>query len=288
MKLILVPTDFSENATNALEYAVETAHAVKSGILILHVLNPPVSSQSAIHSVMIEDTHRATNQARNKLITISDTIKQEYPGVSCTYDIVVGETVSEILEVAKEKKADLIVMGTQGASRVVNVLFGSNTASIIEKSECPVMCIPQNTPFKVPKKILFATNFSFSDITDSTKVVEVARAFGSSIVFGHVVVGIEETEEERGVIERFAKEIILNTGYENISGMVISDATVNTGLDLLIDKSNVDVIALSTRKRSLFGRFFNPSITKKFSYYTTIPLMAFHNTADDDAEGRDF
>lgn len=289
MKTILVPTDFSENASNALEYAVETARAVNASVLVLHVYHPPRSVQSAIRSSMLtEEVREATKQAKEKLETITKTILQEYPTVSCTYDIVVGETVSEILSVAQRINPDMIVMGTQGASKVVNVLFGSNTAAIIEKAECPVLCIPQNLPFRIPEKILFATKFSFGDIEGSSKLVEIAKAFDSSIVFGHVVVGIEETDEEREVIDKFAKEIKLNTGYEKISGMVISDATVSTGIDLLIEKSGVDMIALSTRKRSLFDKFYNPSITKKFSYYATIPLLAFHLEHDEEKTERDF
>ena len=287
MKTILIPIDFSENASNALEYAVETARAVNASISVLHIYNPPVSAQSVIRAVVAEDISRATKVAREKLIKITETITTEYPMLACSYEIVVGDTVSEILRLAKQKNADLIVMGTRGASKVSNVLFGSNTAAIIEKSECPVLCIPQNLPFRIPEKILYATNFSFSDIESSSKLVEIGKAFGSFIVFGHVVVGIEETDEERKLIDKFAKEIRLNTGYEKISGMVISDATVTTGIDLLIEKSGVDMIALSTRKRSLFGKFYNPSITKKFSYYATIPLLAFHLVPDEEQTERD-
>ena len=280
MKVLLTPTDFSENAANALEYATETANALGARLIIAHVYNPPLAIQTGLHAVMAEDTARATELAHEKLAVITNTIKQEYPSLSCSYEIIVGNPVSEILELARQRNVDLIVMGTQGASRVVNVIFGSNTASIIEKSECPVLCIPYSTPFKEPKKIVFATSFQYSDIVEASKLVEVARVFNASILLAHIVVGAEETDEEKEVLEKFAKEVKIHTGYDKISGKVISDAAIHTGLDLLVEKTKADMIVLSTHKRSFFQKFIKPSLTTKFSYYTTIPLLAFHSTAD--------
>ena len=288
MKRILVPTDFSENALHAIEYASETAKAVGAELVILHVHIPPVSMQSAIHSVMAEDVGRETKAAKARLKAIANTIQEEYKSLICIFDVAVGEPVPEILDYAQEKAVDLIVMGTQGASKMANVLFGSNTASIIEKASCPVLCIPFNLSYKNPEKILFATNFAYSDIDGAKKLVVLAKGFKSSLIFAHVVVGTEETDAEREVIEKFASEIKLQTGYAQISGAVISDATINTGLDALIEKYNADIIVLATRKRNLFQKLFNPSITKKYSYHTTVPLLAFHNPSDDEQTDKDF
>lgn len=288
MKRILVPTDFSENAVHALEYAVETARVIQANMVLVYVYNPPVSYQSALQSVAADDISRVTKDARVKLKAMAETIEHEFPGVSCTYEVGVGEVVREILTIAKKSEADFIVMGTQGASRMANVLFGSNTAAIIEKSDCPVLCIPQNLIFTAPKRILFATNFSFSEIEAAQQLIAIAKGFDASVIFGHVVVGMEETEDERAVIEKFAQEIRLLTNYDKISGRVISDANINLGLDALIEKIEVDMIALATRKRGLFEKFYNPSLTKKFSYYTQIPLLAFHSPRDLEKTGRDF
>lgn len=288
MNVLLIPTDFSENATNALEYATETANALGAQLIMLHVYNPPLAIQTGLHAVLAEDTAKATKLAHDKLAIITKTINQEYPSLPCSFEIVVGDPVSEILGLAKLRKVDMIVMGTQGASRVVNVIFGSNTASIIEKSECPVLCIPFSTPFKEPQKIVFATNFQYSDIMEASKLVELARVFNASILLAHIVVGAEETEDEKEILEKFTKEVKLHTGYDSISGKVISDAAIHTGLDLLIEKTKADVIVLSTHKRSFFQKFFKPSLTTKFSYYTTIPLLAFHSSREDFETESDF
>jgi nucleotide-binding universal stress UspA family protein len=276
MKRILIPTDFSANANNALEYAVETANALKAEVVILHVHNPPLTRQSALYTVISEDFSRITHDARERIHAVAEAIASEYPELNCRTEVAVGDPVDEILSLAETREVDLIVMGTKGASRVTNVLFGSNTAAVIERADCPVLCIPDGVQFKSPEKILYATDFSYSDIGAAVKLAEMAQAFKASLIFAHVVVGADESEEEVAVIRKFAEEIRKVTGYENISGLVISDASINTGLDALIEKTGVDIIALATRKRSLFDRIFNPSITKKLSYYTNIPMLAFH------------
>lgn len=288
MKHILVPTDFSENASYAIEYAAETARAIGAEVTILNVYIPPVSMQSAIHAVMAEDIGRETKSARERLKTIAQTIQGEFKGITCSYEVVVGEPVPQILTWANNHQVDLIVMGTQGATKMANVLFGSNTASVIEKANCPVLCIPFNLSYKKPSTILFATNFAYSDIAGAEKLVNLAKGFGASLTFAHVVVGMEETDDEREVIQRFASEVKLQTGYDKISGTVISDANINTGLDTLIEKYRVDIIALATRKRNLFQKVFNPSITKKYSYHTTVPLLVLHHSGDEEQTGSDF
>ncbi len=276
MKRILTPTDFSENASNALEYAVEMASAFKAQLIVLHVHSPSMTRQSALQTVMSEDFKRATHDDREKLKAIESTINLEYPELQCRTHVVVGDAVDEILETARTSEVDLIVMGTKGASRMTNVLFGSNTAAIIERASCPVLCIPDRLQFKKPRKFLYSTNFTYSDISSAVTLTELARAFHASVIFAHVVVGADESDEEIEVIKKFAEEIRKVTGYPDVTGLVISDASINTGLDALIEKTGVDVIALATRRRTLFERIFNPSITKKLSYYTNIPLLAFH------------
>ncbi|MBX2966563.1 MAG: universal stress protein [Cyclobacteriaceae bacterium] len=288
MKRILVPTDFSENASHAIEYAAETARAMGAELMLLNVYIPKVSAQSSIHALMADEVRRETAAAKERLKAIADTIQEEYKELTCSYEVVVGEPVPGILSYADEKQAGLIVMGTQGASKIANVLFGSNTASVIEKASCPVLCIPFKLAYKKPEKILFATTFAYSDIEGASTLTGLAKAFNATLILAHVAVGVEETDEEQAVIEKFTSEIKLLTGYTPVTGTVISDATINTGLDALVEKHGADMIALSTRKRNAFQKLFNPSITKKYSYHTAIPLLAFHSPADEEQTDKDF
>ena len=196
MKTILFPTDFSKNANRALQYAVEVASLTGSTLQVLHVYTPVISKDNLFSSLITDEVMDAKREALEKLTVIKETITKEFPKVHCELHVSVGEIVSEILNRALENGADLIIMGTLGANKLSKMIFGSNTASIVEKSMCPVLAVPSNCTYRPPERILFATNFSPKDLEGIKKLVTIAQAFNSEIILGHVDVSIDEESDE--------------------------------------------------------------------------------------------
>jgi nucleotide-binding universal stress UspA family protein len=277
MKSILIPTDFSFNANKALECAVEIAALTNSDVELLHIYTPIVSKTNIVSAFLTDEVGDVTKEALEKLNVISTTIKNEYPQINCKNIVKVGEPVEEILEVAKEDQIDLIIMGTLGASNLSKMIFGSNTASVIEQSQTAVLAVPINCDFHPPKKILFATDLSLNDLKGLEKLTQIAAAFKSEIILGHVDVSMDEESEVTQEMENFLKQAKALTKYEKISFKLVSDHNVSMGLDKIIEEGNIDLFALSTHKRTWFEKLSNPSLTKKISHYTSIPLLAFHN-----------
>lgn len=289
MNTILVPTDFSNNANNALEYAAEIAAISKARMVLLNVYTPIVSRGNVVSALITDEIGDARRDANEKLEIIQTTLKKEYEQINCETQVRVGEAVEEILKASLELKADLIVMGTLGASNLTRTLFGSNTASVVERSMCPVLCIPSTCAFKKPEKILFATNFSYHDIQGVVRLTRLAAAFGSEIVLGHVDTSIhEEDEPVVKSMEKFLLEAERASQYAKISQKIVNDHNVSMGLESIIQQGAVDMVALSTHKRNFFEKFYNPSLTKKLAMYTSIPLVVFQNPPDDEKTGRDF
>jgi nucleotide-binding universal stress UspA family protein len=275
MKNILVPTDFSENAGNAVEYAAVIAQACKATITLFNVYAPSVSRHSVISPLIAEEIAQTKIETQEKLHLTANTIKDLYPNVQCHVLVGIGEPVEEILSAAKNQKIDMIIMGTKGASSLEKVLFGSHAAAIIERAACPVLVVPVNTPCHIPKKIVFATDYTFSDIESARLLTSLALFFNATITFLHITTREDDIEEEQKLIEKFTAEIRQATNYKNINSKILSDNTVIMGLDTILQNSGADIIALSTRRRNVFEKLYNPSLTKKFALYTTIPLLAF-------------
>lgn len=289
MKSILFPTDFSHNANRALEYAVEIAALSNSSVDLLHVYTPVVSKDNIVRALLIDEIGDATRESREKLEVICKTIQSEYPEVPCRTIVKVGETNDEILNTAREIKCDLIIMGTLGASNLTKMIFGSNTAAIIEQSDCPVMAVPQGCIFHPPKRILFSTNFSYNDLASIIKLAPIAEAFKSEIIIGHVIVSNEDEEpDELPAMKNFEKEAKSHISYPRIYSRVVNDHNITMGLDKIIEETEIDLFAISTHKRSWVEKISNPSLTKKISNYTDIPLLAFHNPVDEEQSGPDF
>ena len=283
MKTILFPTDFSSNTNSALEYALEIATIANATLHLLHVYTPGVS----ISKVTGEVTD-AKPEALEKLKVITDTIAKEFSSTKCKSKLREGDIVTEIIAAAEQLNADLIIMGTLGASKLSKVLFGSNTAAIIEKSKCAVLAVPADSTYRIPQKILFATNFSYKDLEGAKRLARFADAFNAEIILGHVDLSIDEDNDETASMMNLMNEIKAITSYTKIAHRIVSDHNVMMGLDKIIEENNIDMFALSTHKRTWFEKMYNPSLTKKLSLHTNVPLVVFHTPPDDEKTGKDF
>src|SRR5688572_15410626 len=130
MKL-LVPIDFSDNAYHAAMYAATLAQQKPaSSIHLIHVLTPVLTD-----SVIINDIEE---QASKALDTIKEQLQFRCNNCKISYSVNIGETVQEIINIAKDKNVGLIVMGVQGLSKGRRFIFGSNTVSVVNEASCPV------------------------------------------------------------------------------------------------------------------------------------------------------
>ena len=278
MKKILFPTDFSHNANSALEFAVEIASLTRSSLELIHVYTPMVSKGNMMSALLADEVGNAAQEAKEKLKIMCGTIGKEYPNVRCQYHVRVGTTINEIINACTDYNCDLIIMGTLGANKLSKMLFGTNTAEIIEHSEIPVLAIPSGCSYRPLKRILFATNFSFNDLQGIKKLAVIAAAFKSEIIIGHVDISNDEDRyDEHPTMANFMKEVKAISDYPLISSEIVNDHNVSMGLDKIIDEFEIDLFAISTHRRTWFEKISNPSLTQKISNYTDIPLLAFHN-----------
>lgn len=142
LKKILFPTDFSETSNQAMKYAIEFAKAFDAHLDIVHVLFdetqvvafylPQVTFQN-----MDLELEKAAEEQLSKFI-------DEYPeikNVKYSTKLIKGTPFLEIINVAKEYKSDMIIIGTHGRSGLEHVLFGSTAEKVVRKSPCPVFTV---------------------------------------------------------------------------------------------------------------------------------------------------
>jgi len=143
-KNILVPTDLSEGAEEALDYACELAVRLDATVHILHVIGVPalgvpelgVAVTSSVVDSLIQDNQVAIDKladARRNTVKIGDVILRT------------GDARDTIEQAAKEVSADLIVMATHGRRGVSRALLGSITEAVIRTAPCPVLAVRAHT-----------------------------------------------------------------------------------------------------------------------------------------------
>jgi nucleotide-binding universal stress UspA family protein len=275
MKTFIVPTDFSETSKNAARFAAQVAGQVKTVNIILYNAFDKIATGSD-SSVMLND-----HESRKKIMELAlESVKTDMlslaPGirVSC-----VAEEESSFIDglerLARHQKADLVIMGITGATRLAQIFMGSNTLSMVNKNVCPVMIVPPDATYKGIKNIAFTTDFK--DV-DKTTPVQSIRGFLDifnpvlhvvNVDSEHYVELTDEYKAERAkldaMFDSYTREYYFIRLYDFIEA-------IN---QFVIDKK-VDVIMSVPKNHSFLGGLFSSSYTKKLAYHSHVPLVAIH------------
>ncbi len=270
MRNILLPTDFSQNAKNAIVYALSLYGHTSVHYVLFNSFYIPYSSPDVAVSMgdfTAENAEKAFNQLLDELASI-------FPGV--VFDLETEFRVGDVAETAssmvKRKKIDLIVMGTQGASGLQEVLIGSHTSSVIRKVDCPVLAIPQNSRFTPIKTILLAINLADEKtITQEmlAPVLDLEKQYKAEIMALYVVEDEKQVEAGKKRLEELLE------GTKHSFHRVYAEKVVD-GIETFVETHEVSMLALVRPKYSFFERLFHRSVTKKMALHTKVPLLVLH------------
>lgn len=137
---ILAPIDFSDYSKNALKYATQFAKEFNAKLYLIYVVEPMIypadfsMGQIAIPSIDVDLHARAEEELNNLAKTIDPSLKVETM-------IRTGKPFVEIIEEAKEKNIDLIIIASHGHTGVEHLLFGSTAEKVVRKAPCPVLTL---------------------------------------------------------------------------------------------------------------------------------------------------
>jgi nucleotide-binding universal stress UspA family protein len=139
LERILVPTDFSDSARQALTYGISFAREYKAELLLLHVVETiPVGYASDLFPVpMAEVFQEMSGYARAELAKLGKLAGEK--GIAAREIVTQGKPSAEIVRIAKDETVDMIVLGTHGTGILDKALFGSTTERVVRKAPCPVL-----------------------------------------------------------------------------------------------------------------------------------------------------
>ncbi len=275
MKTILVPTDFSHCAENAVNYAIELALLEKSKIILYHSLEPDYAS--FLYTLMVTASGTFREQAEEQMTQLAAKIKMSG---STDYECLVKDEdfLPGFLDTAGEKKADLIVMGTSGATGFKKFLFGSNAAKIVEKAHCPVLIVPDKVRFKGIHHITFASDYQRSDISALESTVSLAKNTQAQINILHIYEdGKDRTSAEDEGLPSFMEKVNAQLPSQSFTYQVIKGKDFLHELDQHLESDQTDLLVLSTEHRALLEQIGDKSSSKELAYHSKTPLLVFHH-----------
>lgn len=140
-KRVLVPTDFSERAKLALDYAAELPFAEDAELIILHAVEPTIYPTH--HVIARTDALSIESQVRKACQEHLDEACATITGVRARGELVEGYAAQEIVAAAEQEDVDLIVIATHGRSGLTHFLLGSTAEKVLRKAPCPVLSVRQ-------------------------------------------------------------------------------------------------------------------------------------------------
>ncbi len=278
MKTILYATDFSENAKNALQYAYELS--IKSGaeLVMLHVFDVPTflntPSKSSTFIDVEKDTERITkHQLQNFFETFFglDT-RTQHVRFEAKQNI---SPVSGIIEMVKECNADIVVMGSKGVSRLREIIMGSTAKGVIEKAECPVLTIPIEANYKIPKHIFYATDFEVADIEAINALSKIAELFAAKVTIAHV--STEREYSSKKLMENFKELFQKKVTYKPLKFELLVSNNIYEQLNSYVISNDISLIVLLERSNeNVFDKWFHRDIMERMESNINIPLLSFN------------
>jgi nucleotide-binding universal stress UspA family protein len=288
IRRILVPVDFSLHSENAARYALHVAGKLKSDIKLVNAYLDPMGIpqnylESYSYQVNIDSVIREIEEETNiGLEAMADRLKQylkdqNIKGVHVSFDLFKGNAVDVILNEIHEFKPGMVIMGTRGNELEGLRTYSSVTGHLIQKSKIPVLAVPMDFDsgnFKVPKRVLYATNFDDTDFTALRRLVAFVKPFNAKIYCVHAAVKEANTLNEIQ-LRKIRKYLYDSMDDYKIECGLLETMDIQEGIEDFIEEQNIDVLAVTTHKRNFIDRIFKRSLTRKFLFHSHIPLLVF-------------
>ncbi len=274
MQQIIVPTDFSEIANNALDYAVNLAKVYSIKVTIYHACQiPALSIHRPAPSSKEQEKLTLLRESRQKLRSLCARAREK--GIYCSIEQSISPVYDGIVDASEKTGADLIVMGTSGGAGLSGWLFGSKTADVIQNSVIPVLAIPKEATYRPIKTIVLATDYQDSDFAFISKLIKLASLFASELKILHVRTEEGESRSE-ALSGSFRSKISSSTDYGKISFHLTEKDDAISAINRFVTECDAEMISMASSRRNLFNRIFCKSITGEKAYFTEIPLLAFN------------
>lgn len=273
MKTIIVPVDFSEYSEYALKIAASLSKKTEVNVLALHMLDIQTDMINERPSYFQERTVFLLELAKKRF---REFLEKDYlAGVKVTPVIKHFKVFSEVNQIAKQENADLIIMGSHGATGMKELFIGSNTEKVIRSSEVPVLVIKSDFSSFNFDDVVYATDFSKESIEAYIRMKSIVEEFNGKMHILYVNTPYESfktTFEMENLAANFFE--ISEGNIERLKEVnFVSDKTVEKGILNFADSVGADLIAVSTHARKGLAHFFKGSLSEDIANHSTLPIL---------------
>lgn len=281
MKTLLIPTDFSANATHAAEYAFHLAKKIKAKLFLCNALAVPMEmmtadavSWPAEEYVFMDDASTAQLKLlKERLESKGDDASDFLPPVQYTNKV--SRLTDLIQEVTDKEEVQMVVTGTHQENILNRILMRNNCQDMIDCTCYPLLLVPPSAAITPLKRIAFATDFQHpdTDLKSIYQLIALARQLRADVLITHVYDKRHFDPEYQQWAERFLTDISNKANYPNIYYRTIESASPEAGLDWLCKNGQIDALAMVHYKHNFVEKLLKGSHTQKMANHIQIPLL---------------
>ena len=272
MKKILIPTDFSKYADEAIEVGAQIAKKNNCEIILIHMLELPGQMNDAIQGeTSIPEIMLFKRKAEETLKNIKN--RPYLAGIKITEVVRLDSAYHGINNYIKQHDMDLIVMGSHGASGINEILVGSNTEKVVRHSETPVLVIKNKiTDFKI-QNIVFASDFSNEVKKPFQKALDFTKIFGSKLNL--VMICTPNTFKSTSATRKIINDFVSDFDMPEYSFETYNESNIEKGIINYANEKDADLIAFCTHGRTGLDHFFSGSLSEDLVNHARKPVLTF-------------
>ncbi len=268
MKTIIALTNFSESSNNAAKYAAEMCGALHAELVLMHVIQMPVSFEVPLTEY---EYNTVQQDAQDELIKLKQKILVNCKGdIEVTTRVTTGSMPHEIEDVCENKNPFLVVIGTDRRHWAERFIFGSNTFNTVKNLHYPVLVVPQDATFKNIERIALASDFHDIDEVPVEILRQLVEIFDATVDIIHVNSSTDD-EIKNAVAFAHLKDHLkeFNPQTHCITGSNVEQAVNNYA-----EQHREDLVMVISRKRNFFDSLIRKSQSKQITLDPHIPVLA--------------
>lgn len=271
---LLVPTDFSPQALNALKAAAQLARRYKADIYLLHLLEMPevlIDGPATQHQSQLPEALYYMKLAHKKF---SNILKAPFLEGIKIYETAEFDGAFEgIMTYVKKYNIDAIVMGSHGMSGIQEFFIGSNTEKVVRHSEIPVFVIKKELNIFNIRNFVFATDLQEESLEAIQEAIKFAQSEEASLhmLYVNTPNRFKTTQEITSICKGFLKKI----GQKSQKLTIYNDVSVERGILNFAESIKADLIGIGTHGRKGLAHFLNGSISEDLVNHAQRPVVTF-------------
>ena len=284
---VLIPVDFSDYTLLTCEFGFKLAHDLNCSVKLMHIFFTPfypaaipfsdAFAMPATDKDIYQDIRDKTEKDMKALHQkIEDRIVDgTLPNVPYTTTLIEGLPEEEIISYSKKYKPEAIVMGTRGKNAQESNLIGSVTAEVMDGCRTPIFAVPEDSKVRnisELKRIVFLTNFQEREFDAFDIMMKFLKPYPVKLYLAHLA----KKEDVWNEIKLSGLQKYFTETYPHLQAeyrLIDQSESLEESIEDFIKKNNVDMISLSSSRRGIFARMFNPGIARRMIFHSDTPML---------------